>query len=150
MNSNQQVCEWNAPFCNCSQPKRWVSDSYVPITFDKQMNEFHLLHGQSGNDYFVLYYCFFCGGRLPESKRGMNFIEPDMKEVENITQLMSGKDNIQLIRTILGEPDRIDLIKDVSDIKAAYIYTSKWKTLDLIVREHTRGSISYSLHPKSK
>jgi hypothetical protein len=151
MNNDQQICEWNADrqFCRCSQPKRWISDPYVPIVFDKQMNEFHLRHGLSGNDYFVLYYCFFCGGKLPESKRGMNYVEPDMEEVGVIAEVMSRADNSQIMRAILGEPDRTDLIKDDSNIKASYTYTSKWQTLDLIVREYTDGHISYSVHPKS-
>ncbi len=95
-----------------------------------------------------MYYCFFCGGKLPESKRGTFFVEPSLNEVDDIVELMVGVTHIPSLRAVLGEPDKTELLNDNADIKARYIYNSRWKTLSLIVKEHTDGSITYSLHPK--
>jgi predicted nucleic acid binding AN1-type Zn finger protein len=53
--------------CDCGVLERMADDPAFSIEFDPALNEYHITC-QSGG-YSVIYYCPFCGGRTPKSKR---------------------------------------------------------------------------------
>ena len=58
-------------------PDRWASDPSFPVVFDIEMNEYAVVHAPNQQTQAIMRYCFWCGGALPDSKRGMFFMEPD-------------------------------------------------------------------------
>jgi hypothetical protein len=54
---------------------------------------------------FMLYYCPFCGGRPPESRRGELFVEALPEEELELKRRLDGVKTIDEIIAILGEPD---------------------------------------------
>jgi len=41
------------------------------LEFEAELNEYHLVRGPK--DYLMIYYCPYCGGSAPKSKRGRLF-----------------------------------------------------------------------------
>jgi hypothetical protein len=108
------------------------------------MNEFHLVtNGMKA----VMRYCYWCGGRLPESKRHEFFSEPSDTEKEEVAQLLREAQTIDDARAILGDPDDTfdenagggSLLK----WKRCLRYSRRWQTLVLDVLEMPNGTISY-------
>src|SRR5687768_12376910 len=88
--------------CNCQLPSQWAKDRNVPIQFDPELNEYNLLC----DDFTItLYYCPFCGGRLPESKRDELFVVASPMEQAALQNSLSGMKTIGEVIAILGEPD---------------------------------------------
>lgn len=76
-----------------------------PIEFDPKVNEYHLLE-TAPDTYWVIYYCPFCGGKAPQSKRSLLFHKLDVAERKRLTELTQ---NLQTVREVLnafGEPDK--------------------------------------------
>jgi hypothetical protein len=98
-----------------------------------------------------MYYCFSCGGRLPESSRAENFLTPDEGERAQATRLLAEAATIEDVCRILGRPDNIyeweawqrTTTRDVLVWKRTLRYSTRWKTLVLDVQELPDGSIHY-------
>ncbi len=138
--------------CECGHPDRWVVDPHFPVEFDEKMNEYQLVHEGARA---VMHYCFWCGGRLPESKRGSFFTTPDAAEVAEVESLLRGAKSHEDVLHILGPPDEIrDMAGGESDMKGRilarweqhYRYSTRWKTLVLQVPVILEGRFRYSIH----
>src|SRR4051794_25901079 len=90
--------------CECGHPERWVVDPHFPVEFDERMNEYHLVHKGAR---WQMRYCFWCGGRLPESKRGTFFTKPDDAEMAEVRALLKGAKSHEDVLRILGPPDEV-------------------------------------------
>ncbi|QIF04991.1 hypothetical protein [Roseimicrobium sp. ORNL1] len=66
-------------FCKCHWLENAAKDPEVPITFDGQMNEFHL-QCSNGQGTMPLYHCPFCGRRAPKSLRATFFANVTTEE----------------------------------------------------------------------
>lgn len=132
--------------CDCGTPQRSSADPGCPVEFDSEMNEFHLIHKRMRA---VMRYCFWCGGRLPESKRDQFFSEPSESEKREVSRLLKGVKTIGDARTVLGEPDETfdgnETEQGESSLrwKQMLRYSRRWKTLVLSVMEMADGTISY-------
>src|SRR5262245_22102219 len=134
--------------CQCGEPQRWAAKSNSPIQFDARLNEYHLVCGDA---YGLLRYCFFCGGRLPDSKREALFSIPNDAEQEEVRRLIGTAKNLQDVLAMLGKPDetfdeetcREYAVANELRWKRLYRYSSRWKTLVLDVLEQPEGGISY-------
>lgn len=62
--------------CECGFPKRWFADPTWPVEFDERMNEYNLVHDGAKA---IMRYCYWCGGRLPDSKRDNFFTTPRLR-----------------------------------------------------------------------
>jgi hypothetical protein len=140
MNEHKAICE-------CGTVENLASDRRSPIKHDKDLNEYDLVPGD-GKVHYRMYFCFFCGGRLPESMRGSLFAEPSDQEINEVTELMSNADSIQQVIQALGKPDEsVNPPKGTSndnggsEYKTHHRYLRSWKTLDLTIRERKDGSI---------
>jgi Domain of unknown function (DUF6980) len=150
--------------CQCNVVKRYAKNPYVPVIYDEELNEYHLAHYDQ-DSYSMLYYCFFCGGKLPESKRGTFFEEQDPIEVAEFSRLAEQVSDVKSMRAILGEPDYIHHWTEPKDkegkrrakaygirrsYKSHYSYRSKWKTIDAGFNEEDNGHIYYVIGAKYK
>lgn len=121
--------------CKCGHPARWIFDPHYPVEFDEQMNEYHLVRDGARA---VMRYCFWCGGRLPESKRGMFFTMPDKAEMDEIHSLLANTKSLADVFRILGPPDET-LESPGSQIgrgraiywERTHRYSTRWKSLHL-------------------
>jgi hypothetical protein len=88
--------------CECKWLERADANPKVPISFDFELNEFHL-HYPGGQ--LMIYYCPFCGGTAPESLRDTFFtvITPD--EEARLTGLTSDLKTVDALIAAFGPPD---------------------------------------------
>jgi hypothetical protein len=114
------------------------------------LNEFHLVHEGA---YALLRYCFICGGRLPESRRGDSFSVPSEAEAEEVRRLIGTVKTLQDVLATLGNPDEtfdgesFHGCAAASEIrwKRLLRYSSRWKTLVLDVLELPDGGVTYAV-----
>lgn len=142
--------------CECGHPERWAADPVWPVEFDERMNEYNLVHDGVKA---VMRYCYWCGGRLPESKRSSFFTKPDETERAEVQSLLADAKTAEDVFRVLGSPDETHERKestkraytDTKTIrwKRTFRYLTRWKTLILDVHEMPNGTISYSTfgHP---
>jgi hypothetical protein len=130
--------------CECKTVEQLASDRKSPIEYDRHLNEYNLVSGD-GNTRYRMYFCFFCGGKLPESRRAGFFSEPSDQEMKEVAQLLSKAGSMQKVVQFLGEPD--ETLKAPkgqngdSVYKSHHRYLKRWNTLDLTIRERKDGSI---------
>src|SRR6266498_4482939 len=55
--------------CNCGVLERASREPDHAIRWDESLNEYYIAHGKSGR--MVVYYCPFCGGSTPKSRRSL-------------------------------------------------------------------------------
>jgi hypothetical protein len=142
-----KVMSENKTFCGCGTVEDLASQRKSPIAFDKNLHEYDLVVN-GGKVHYRMYYCFFCGGALPESKRASLFAEPSAQEMMEVAELISKAKSIEEVIQVLGSPDETVKAPKVaagengmSEVKTHYRYLRRWKTLDLTIREHKDGSI---------
>src|SRR5947209_5989661 len=129
----------NKPACDCHTVEDLASGSKSAIEHDKDFNEYNLV---SGKVHYRMYFCFFCGGKLPESKRASLFAEPSPDEASEVLEVMSKVRSMEQVAQLLGEPDETVKApnRELHDegqpaYKKHHRYLKRWKTLDLTVRE---------------
>jgi hypothetical protein len=137
----------------------WADDPQVPIQYDPQLNEYHLVYGNEG--IILFYYCPICGGSLPKSKRGRLFTKPSAREIAKVKKKMAGGRTVDDIIALLGKPDEhydsippgtdTDRKYGLKDIRQVFKYSSLAKTFDLVLQEYTDGTFDamFSGKPKS-
>jgi hypothetical protein len=144
-NADERICE-------CGSPERWVVNPYFPIEFNEQMNEYELVHLGARA---VMRYCFWCGGRLPESKRGTFFTTPDRAEMDEVSRLLRDAKSHEDVMRILGPPDEVvDMGGNDTDKSGRllarweqhYRYSTRWKSLVVHVPVIVEGRFSYTIH----
>jgi hypothetical protein len=139
--------------CDCGRPDRSAKNPALPVVFDEEMNEYHIAYGPERRGHLIIRYCPWCGGKLPESRRGSFFTEPDPAEVSEVKHLMSDVRDIPTMLRVLGEPDETyewspaddEAVRFCSDesarCKRQFTYRSKWRTLVLFVDEGEDGCV---------
>ena len=129
--------------CECNRPHRAVRNDIYPVGFDDQMGEFYLVTNPSGRA--TIWFCPWCGGAFPESKRESFFTTPsadDVLEVESHLKTIGSTDEMQVV---LGVPDHTtEPNRTGNPWLCQYTYSSKWETLELFVHEAIDGTLSFS------
>jgi len=103
-----------------------------------------------------MYYCFFCGGKLPQSKRTSLFTEPSEKEARDVSRILAKARSIKDALRAMGEADEVrdTPLSEQKGASAKYVrhhvYSSRWKSLDLTVREREDGSFDVAYTGKYK
>jgi hypothetical protein len=138
------------PQCECEAVADLASNSHCPIEFDEALNEYNIL-SRDGKTYYRLYYCFVCGGSLPKSNRTDLYTQPNQRETEQVKNVLGKARTIEEALAELGEPDEVTAApkaeKDRSGkrYRQFYHFTSRWKSLDLTVRERSDHSIDLAI-----
>lgn len=91
--------------CNCDRLRWAASEPSVPIAFDARLGEYHL-ERRDGDSYEIVFFCPFCGGRTPESKRDALFQFVSQAEKDRLRDTyFEVLHTIDDVRRVLGEPD---------------------------------------------
>ena len=149
--------------CNCKTLQNYVNS---PIQYDPKLNEYSICYDDDRGAHckIRMYFCFFCGGRLPKSNRDKLFTKPSVIEKFKAGLLVRNVKTEEDIIRILGEPDQKmsfvepsfselpedEISKKIlpDGLKAQYNYTSGWKTLDIVFSIYKNGKISISFFGK--
>lgn len=144
--------------CDCGLPSKCAEDPNVPVGFDAELKEYFIQSHDGG--VWVMYYCFFCGGRMSESKRGDEFLAPSESELQEIHSLVRNIKTAKDMVEVLGEPDEVVgysenqhnefemKLYDVEAWKKRYFYRERWETFNLIVHESIDGKLVYFMPGK--
>lgn len=89
--------------CDCGVLERMADEPKFPIEFDAALNEYHITCGDGGHA--MIYYCPFCGGSTPKSKRDRLFHRITDAEKVRLSELTKDMRTIQDVTAALGEPD---------------------------------------------
>jgi hypothetical protein len=88
--------------CDCGALENASKEPDHAIRWDERMHEYYIGYGKNGR--MMVYYCPFCGGSTPKSRRGSFFAHVTQQEEHRITELFRG------IRDILfnvGDSDTV-------------------------------------------
>jgi hypothetical protein len=97
-----------------------------------------------------MFYCFRCGGRLPESTRAELFLKPEAAEQAEATSLLATAKSLADVFRLLGPADEVFSWDDVQidrvhpktvQWKRLLRYSKRWKTFTLDVMEMPDGSL---------
>jgi len=72
--------------CKCGALENASNEADHPIRWDKRMNEYYIAHGNGGR--MMVYYCPFCGGKTPESRRDSFFAHVTQAERDSHLQFV--------------------------------------------------------------
>ena len=131
--------------CECRTPEDLVQRDNIPITFDKELNEFHLEYEElDEKGYHLIYYCPFCGGKLPGSLRGSNFAKVTKEEHIRLKSITKDIDSITSAIDKLGTPStdtRSLSYSELSETADVYIIQIDKKNIKVqISRKHIDSS----------
>jgi hypothetical protein len=89
--------------CQCQWLERAAENPKTPIEFDPNLNEYHLVRGPK--DFLMVYYCPFCGGSAPKSKRNRLFHTLTNAERRRLVTLTEGMQTVSDVTRAFGEPN---------------------------------------------
>lgn len=135
--------------CKCKAIDTAASDEDCPILFDEALDEYNIV-SRSGNAYYRMYYCFFCGGLLPESRRAKLYANPEKSELDEINKLLGKLKTVNEVIGVLGPPDNESDPSAEEKVQAVeyrkhYCYLTKWKSLNLTVRGRVDNSFDLAV-----
>lgn len=91
--------------CTCDRLQWAVHEPRVPIAFDAKLGEYHLERREE-DGYEIVFFCPFCGGRTPESKRDELFQFVSQAEKDRLRETyFDVLHTVDDVRRVLGEPD---------------------------------------------
>lgn len=144
--------------CDCNSVENFIAENDSTIKYDSKSEEYFLL-GENNRKSF-LYFCFVCGGRLPESKNDEFSLASSESEVNEIHEKIKNAKTVDKLIKILGVPDE-KVITDLAEIKKqkllgrkpvkqTLVYNSIADTFSLIVVEDEDGKIHFLSAGKPK
>lgn len=89
--------------CDCGSLQHMADEPNCPVEFDAGLNEYHIVH--QGGGYSMIYYCPFCGGRVPKSRRDRLFQTITDAEQHRLCELTKGMRTVEDVIRAFGEPD---------------------------------------------
>lgn len=89
--------------CDCGLLENASREPGSAIRWDERMNEYHIVDAKGGQ--LMVYYCPFCGGSTPKSRRGSMFAHVTQQEEHRITELFRGLRKVSDVITRFGPPD---------------------------------------------
>jgi hypothetical protein len=89
--------------CDCGHLERASKEPDHAIRWDEKMNEYYIAYGKGGK--MCVYYCPFCGGRTPESRRDSFFAHVTDAESARIYGLFRGIRTVSDVVAKFGPPD---------------------------------------------
>lgn len=89
--------------CSCGVLETASKEPGHVVRWDEQMNEYYLAHGKSGR--MMVYYCPFCGGSTPKSRRESLFAHVSQQEESRILGLFREVRTVADVLARFGQPD---------------------------------------------
>lgn len=91
--------------CDCGTVENASQEPQHPIRFDPELNEYYIALDTTGKGRMMIYYCPFCGGAVPESRRSSLFMHVPTMERWRIIRLLKGVKTISDVLARFGPPD---------------------------------------------
>lgn len=145
--------------CKCSVLQRLSDDPTCPVEFDAKLNEYHITKiGVSG--YSMIYYCPFCGGSAPKSRREKLFHTLTDDERDRLFKLTQGYRTLDQVIAAFGQPDidqPVGVIQtiperdgkpEITNSSRVVIYTKLSETADVHVKVHPTNIVGFSFWSK--
>lgn len=88
--------------CDCGSLEHMADEPSCPVEFDAKLKEYHIAHQDGG--YSMIYYCPFCGGSAPKSRRGRLFQRITDAEQHRLCELTKGMRMVEDVIRAFGEP----------------------------------------------
>ena len=92
--------------CQCGSLERAAENPDSLVVFDTMTNEYHIVDTVHGRSELVVYYCFFCGGKAPISKRGELFARVSPDEKARLVSLCKDIRTFDDAMRVFGPPDQ--------------------------------------------
>ncbi|MFA5203313.1 MAG: hypothetical protein WC708_02815 [Lentisphaeria bacterium] len=89
--------------CKCGILENASKEPAHAIRWDEQMNEYYIVHGTGGK--MMVYYCPFCGGSTPKSRRASMFAHVTQREEGRILWLIKDIRTVPEVIARFGPPD---------------------------------------------
>ena len=89
--------------CDCGALEKASKEPDHVIRWDERMNEYYIAYGKTAR--MMVYYCPFCGGSTPESRRHSFFAHVTEPEEHRITELFRGLRKVSDVVARFGPPD---------------------------------------------
>ena len=89
--------------CDCGVLEKASQEPNHPIRWDERLNEYYIANGGSGR--MMVYYCPFCGGSTPQSRRASLFAHVTDEEEARIYNLFKGVRTVSDVTARFGPPD---------------------------------------------
>ena len=150
------------PECDCNWFQRAAADPHIPVEYDANLNEYHLVRSGAQVGKMQMYHCPFCAGRAPASRRDELFIPISTEEQWRLRDMVRNLKTVSDVTTSLGEPD--DDVADGTWIetpeatgqpgKTEYFRTLVYRRLsamaDVRVLIYPQGQVHFELASKRK
>jgi hypothetical protein len=145
--------------CDCGSLERAAEDPANPIIFDSKFNEYQLeYHAGSGPAQMMIYYCPFCGGKAPGSKRNRFFARVSDEEFRHLSNMTKNIKTIEDAIKILGIPE-IDSQEEIIDPEQegkpetreafrSLVYRNLSKTADVRITDYLRDKVRIQVEGK--
>jgi hypothetical protein len=127
----------NKSKCKCGVLENASKEVDSAIRWDERMNEYYIANGKHGR--MMVYYCPFCGGRTPDSRRGSFFAHVTRQEATRICDLFKGIRTVADVVARFGPPD------EERDWSSAVHWPGRWGKAGR--GEAFRGLVYKSLSP---
>ena len=144
--------------CDCGVLERASHEAEHSIRWDERMNEYFIAHGKSGR--MMVYYCPFCGGSTPKSRRSLLFhtltdaerqrlcaLTKDMQTVQDVTSAFGEPDTKQPMGMVITKPER-DGKPETTQSYPVMIYTKLSDTADVHVTIYPTDRVGISFQGK--
>ena len=139
--------------CECGVLEAAAEDSANPIIFDSKLNEYQLEYeSPKGRAKMMVYFCPFCGGKAPASKRSRFFARVTDDENQRLRNLTRNIKTINDAIDILGVPevDSYEEVlspekKDIPEKRQAFrciVYNNLSDTADIRITDYYRDTVS--------
>src|SRR5258706_956476 len=89
--------------CDCNVLERASKEPDHVIRWDEELHEYHSVYGKGGQ--MMIYYCPFCGGSVPKSRRSQLFHTLTDKERQRLCHLTKDVRTLAEVMASFGEPD---------------------------------------------
>jgi hypothetical protein len=129
------------------------------IRWDERLQEYHIVHGKGSE--MMIYYCPFCGGSTPKSRRSLLFHTLTDVERQRLCDLTKDMRMVQEVVGAFGEPDirqPIGMVQTVPERDGkpettkscpVMIYTKLSETADMHVTIYPADRVGISFHGKA-
>jgi hypothetical protein len=89
--------------CDCGVLEDASKEPEHPIRWDERLNEYYVATSKGGR--MMVYYCPFCGGHTPKSRRSSLFAHVTQQEETRIFELFRGVRTVAEVIARFGPPD---------------------------------------------
>jgi len=146
--------------CKCEWLERAADDPKCPVKFDAKLNEYHIVRGPK--DFLMIYYCPFCGGSAPKSKRAQLFhaltdverqrlvdLTKDLRTVQDVSHAFGEPEIRQPVGIVITKPER-DGKSETTQSYPVMIYEKISETADVRVTVYPTDRVGISFQGKGK